>query len=192
MLRSTLAAISAAFAIAFVSAPAKADAVDLATFTCGQFTDAASSSKADDAKGLAAILFWIAGYHASDTNGTVVDFNQLQGEFDEISKHCADNPDDKLLKVAGDHLGGDEPGSDAVDLATLTCGKVNKTTEDRAEGLATILMWMSGYQAGFASDSKFDADVFGSQVDEIASYCAANPQIGLYAASEKFMLPNAE
>lgn len=196
MLRSTLlalsAALSTALALAFSVETAKADSIDLAQFTCGQFTTAVEGGSKDDGKGLAGILFWMAGYHATDTNGTIVDFAQLQAEFEEIGKHCADQPDEKVLKASGDHLGGEEPGKDAIDLATITCEKVNKTTDEKAEGLAHILMWMAGYQAGFAGDATFDADTFGAQVGEIAEYCAANPQIGLYAASEKFMLPAAE
>jgi acid stress chaperone HdeB len=192
MFRLQIVAITAALAMTFGAHTAKAEAIDLSEFTCGQFTQAGQSATKDDAKGLAAILFWVAGYHASDTNGTIVDFAHLQAEFEDVAKHCADHPKVKMLKAASDNMGGEEPGKDAVDLATITCEKVNKTTEDKAEGLATILMWLAGYQAGFAGDTIFDADAFGEQVDQIAEYCAANPQIGLYAASEKFMLPAAE
>lgn len=192
MLKSTLVAAAAALALALTGEAAKADSVDLGQFSCAHFTAAVKSDKKDDGKGLAAILFWVAGYHATDSNGTIVDFKQMQAEFEDIGTHCADNPKDMLLKVSGDHLGGEEPGPDAIDLATLTCDKVNKTSDDKAEGLAHILMWLSGYQAGFAGDTTFDADTFGAQVSEIATYCAANPQIGLYAASEKFMLPAEE
>lgn len=192
MIRSMFAALAAACAFMFASVPAQAGSIDLAEFTCGHFIEASNSASKDDEKGLAAILFWVAGYHASDTNGTIVDFKQLQSEFEDVAAHCADNSGEKLLKAAGDHMGGNEPGSDAVDLATITCSKVNATSEDKVEGLAHILMWLAGYQAGYASDTVFDADTFGTQVGQIAEYCAANPQIGLYAASEKFMAPAAE
>lgn len=192
MIRSMFAAVTVACAFLFATSPGHAKSIDLAEFTCGHFIEATNSGSKDDEKGLAAILFWVAGYHASDSNGTIVDFTQLQGEFEDVAAHCADNPGEKLLKAAGDHIGGSEPGSGAIDLATITCGKVNSTSEDKAEGLAHILMWLAGYQAGYASDTVFDADTFGTQVGQIAEYCAANPQIGLYAASEKFMTPAAE
>lgn len=194
MIRSMFAALAAAAAVLCATVPAHAEAksVDLAQFTCAHFVEASSSGSKDDDTGLSGILFWMAGYHASDSNGTIVDFVQLQGEFEDVVKHCADHPGDTLAHVTGEHLGVGEPGSGAVDLATITCEKVNATAADKAEGLAHILMWLAGYQAGYASDTIFDAGAFSMQVVQIAEYCAANPQIGLYTASEKFMATPAE
>lgn len=192
MFPSLTAALCVVFVVSVSTTASRAGSVDLANFTCGQFIEATNSATKDDEKGLSAILFWVAGYHATDTNGTIVDFGQLQAEFEEVARHCADHPSDTLVKVAGDHMGAEEPGTEAIDLATVTCAKVNTTTEDKVDGLAHILMWLAGYQAGFAGDTVFDADAFGVQVGDIAEYCVANPQIGLYATSEKFMLPAAE
>lgn len=189
MTRLRLAAISAALLLAVASTPAKADTLDLANFTCGQLAQANKEGGAENAKGLAGILYWIAGYHASDGHGTIVDFEQLLAGFDKVFEHCNDNPDDKVLTVAGDRVGVEEPSDKAVDLALITCEKVLKTPPKQADGLGQILMWLSGYQAGYASDTTFDATAFTESAGQIGEYCAANPHIGLYAASEKFMSP---
>ncbi len=166
---------------------AKAESIDAKNFSCRQFTAANTSGEEEHAKGLAAILYWMAGYHASDGNGTIVDFEQIFAGYDSIVEHCNDNPDDKVLKVAGDHLGSEEPSEKAIDLAVITCEKVLKTPDSQADGLGQILMWLAGYQAGYADDPNIDLDAFKENAREIGAYCEANPHIGLYAASEKFM-----
>jgi hypothetical protein len=48
-------------------------------------------------------------------------------------------------------------------------------------------MWLVGYHASVAKSTIIDMVKFGESVSKIATYCAENPEMGLFTASEKFM-----
>ena len=185
-MRFILAAAAAAFLFAM---PARAHAapVDVATFTCSALV-AGDEAGGRTASGWAAILYWIAGYHASDTGGTVVDFDKLIDSFGKITEHCKANPGLSVLNVAAELMTESEPAA-GRDLSLISCERVLNTPKQHAEGLGQILMWLAGYHAGLASDSVLDLVAFEQSAREIGDYCAANPHIGLYTASERFMGP---
>lgn len=184
--------LAAAAALYLLVMPARANAepVDVATFTCSALV-AGDKAGGQTASGWAAILYWVAGYHASDTGGTVVDFDKLIESFGKITEHCRANPGLSVLNVAAEFMVEAEPAS-GRDLSLISCERVLNTPKQHAEGLGQILMWLAGYHAGLASDSVLDLDAFEENAREIGDYCAANPHIGLYTASERFMGPPAE
>ena len=55
------------------------------------------------------------------------------------------------------------------------------------DGLGQILMWLAGYHASVAKSTIIDMEKFGESVEKMTVYCAENPEIGLFTASEKFM-----
>ena len=174
--------------VAALPMQAKAETLDAMTFTCAQLNEANASDKAADHYG-ASVL--IAGYHATEGQGTIVDFDQLIAAFNKTSDYCKENAGISVFNASAQYLGNnaEEPTGEAVDLALITCQKAISTPKDKRDGLGQILMWLSGYQAGYAEDTVIDFEAFEGNAKEIGEYCAANPHIGLYAASEKFMAP---
>lgn len=168
---------------------ARASTLDAMTFTCAQLNDANASDKHADHYGASTLLYWLAGYHATEGQGTIVDFDQLIAAFNKTSEYCKENAAISVFNASAQYLGSnaEEPGGEAVDLALITCQKAISTPKEQRDGLGQILMWLSGYHAGYAEDTVIDFDAFEGSAKEIGAYCAANPHIGLYAASDKFM-----
>lgn len=188
MLRFLASAIAAMLSLAFSTYSVSAEQLDASTVTCKELTDRSAAGK-DDAYGASVLLYWLAGYHATDEQGTVVDFDNLVKSMGQTAEFCAGNPAISVLTASGKYMGENAPAasSKAIDLSILKCEQVNSSKPDDAEGLGQILMWLSGYHKSTGGTTIVDLDEFGKSVDKMAEYCSKNPQVGLYTASEKFM-----
>lgn len=182
----------AGFALLFACAAAqsaRAEVVDVSTFSCKQLSDAMNSDKKDDQYGASAILYWIAGYETTEAQGTVVDFDNLLAAFGKIKAHCDENPGVGVLSASTKFLGdnAEEPTNKAVDLAIIKCEQATHTTADGVDGLGQILMWLTGYHTDDDDSALIDFSRFADDGKKIGEYCAKNPQVGLATASEQFM-----
>jgi acid stress chaperone HdeB len=175
--------------VGILTTTASADKVDISTVSCGQLIESIKSGSENDKTGMGGILYWIAGYTVTEEQGTVVDFGALGKDFEKIMTKCEAQPKLSLLNVSKQNLGenGTEQGSDAIDLATMTCEAAVKSSPQDSEGLGFILMWIAGYQASDAEDTIFDTESYVSSMKEIGEYCGNNPSIGLLTASDEVM-----
>ena len=175
--------------IAGAVSPAFADKVDVSAVSCAQLVESVSSGSKNDKAGMGGILYWLAGYTATDEQGTVIDFTALGKDFDAILKTCSEQPKLGLLTVAKKHLGENATpqGSGAADLATMTCQAAVTTDKSDEDGLGFILMWIAGYHASDAEDHVFDTEDFVSNMQQVGEYCGKNPTIGLLTASDEVM-----
>ena len=87
----TLAA--AAIAALFLTVPAQAETVDLATVKCSELAD----MKADDASFMFA---WMLGYTGGQTGTTTIDLSSMDAVGQSIGEYCAANPEVGLLSAA--------------------------------------------------------------------------------------------
>lgn len=87
----TLAA--AAIAALFLTVPAKAETVDLATVKCSELAD----MKPDDASFMFA---WMLGYSGGQTGTTTLELTSMEAVGTEIGEYCAANPEVGLLSAA--------------------------------------------------------------------------------------------
>ena len=175
--------------IAGAASPAFADKVDVSAVSCAQLVESVSSGSKNDKAGMGGILYWLAGYTATDEQGTVIDFTALGKDFDAILKTCSEQPKLGLLTVAKKHLGENATpqGSGAADLATMTCQAAVTTDKSDEDGLGFILMWIAGYHASDAEDHVFDTEDFVSNMQQVGEYCGKNPTIGLLTAADEVM-----
>lgn len=184
-----LTCLAAALAVA-TAAPAGASAgpIDASTVTCKELTESGNSGS-DGAYGASVILYWMAGYHATDEQGTVVDFDNLIKEMGQTAEFCSQNPAIGVMTASSKYMGANAPAATpkAIDLSILKCEHVNSSKPDDAEGLGQILMWLSGYHKSTGGTTLIDMDEFSKSAAKIGAYCAKNPDVGLYTASEKFM-----
>lgn len=193
MLRSLACSLVAALALALLPAAASAEQIDASTVTCKDLTDSGNSGK-EGAYGASVILYWMAGYHATDDQGTVVDFDNLVKEMGQTADFCSKNPAISVMTASGKYMGENAVAATpkAIDLSILKCEQVNASKPDDAEGLGQILMWLSGYHKSTGGTTLLDMDEFEKSVDKMAEYCKANPEVGLYTASEKYMGEDAD
>ena len=82
---------------------ASADIVDLSTVKCQRVID----TKPDDVEGLSVILMWLAGYNASYKKDTIIDFDKLAKEGEQIGKFCGESPDFGLVTATNKFMGED-------------------------------------------------------------------------------------
>ena len=87
----TLAA--SAIAALFLTVPAQAETVDLATVKCSELAD----MKADDASFMFA---WMLGYAGGQTGTTTLDLSAMEAVGTDIGEYCAANPEVGLLSAA--------------------------------------------------------------------------------------------
>jgi hypothetical protein len=189
MSNAFFSAVICIVSFAVAAAPAKAESIDASTIACEKINTAYTSQTATDMSFINGILNWMGGYHATEAQGTVVDWKKLSKAFDQTTAFCGEHPNVGVMSASarfmGDHI--EEPGSDAYDLAILTCESL-LTDKSVIKNAGDTLMWLAGYHTSTNKDSTtLDLDKFVSQTVQIADYCAANPKSGLVTASEKFM-----
>jgi hypothetical protein len=187
----TLGAMAALTAglFAATAASASAEKYDISTFTCRDLAEAMSSGSKDEQYGMSVILYWLAGYNATDEQGTVIYFSSLEKDFANTLEYCAKNPNIGVVTASAKFMGENASPStgEPVDLSTLKCEKLAKTTKDDQEGLGQILMWLAGYHAYTNEDMIFDSAAFTKSATEIGDYCRDNSQVGFFTTAEKFM-----
>ena len=189
-MRLLLRAIAAALLLVAGASAASAEmTIDASTLSCKDLTEKNQSTDKTAQYGASVILYWMAGYQATEDQGTVVDFDNMLKAFNQTTEFCSKNPAIGVMtateKFMGENAEKDTPK--AIDLAILKCEAVNSTKENETDGLGQILMWLAGYHASVAKSTIIDMDAFGASVEKMTTYCAENPQMGLFTASEKFM-----
>ncbi|MGQ0671788.1 MAG: HdeA/HdeB family chaperone [Hyphomicrobium sp.] len=188
MLRYFAGALAAAVTIVS-TLPASAESVDAAAFSCKELTEAYSTAKDDDVYGATAILTWLAGYHATDEQGTVVDFDTLAKDTERVAQYCLDNPNIGLMTAAGKYMGENATPitKEAVDISTVKCERLANSTEKDTEGAGIVLMWLAGYYASYDEETIIDFDELQRQGGEIGVTCRQTQQMSLVTAAKKAM-----
>lgn len=189
MVRSLTAALAAALSVAF-ALPASAERADASAFTCKEFTEALASTDKDTAYGGVVLLSWMAGYHATEDQGTVVDFDTLKKDGDKVIDFCAKSPGIGLMSASAKFMGENATPvtREAVDIATLKCAKLAQMDPNKdAEGAGVVLMWLAGYYAAENDDTMIDFDALEQHGTEIGETCAASQEMGLVTAAKKSM-----
>jgi acid stress chaperone HdeB len=72
------------------STPARADDIDLSTWTCRQFQ---AASKED----AGVILAWLDGYYKDEDDPPVIDTTQFAANAKKLSEYCSAHPDIGLI-----------------------------------------------------------------------------------------------
>ena len=75
------------------SASAKANEIDLSTWTCKQFQSAGKGE-------VTLILAWLDGYYRAKDDPPVIDTDQLGANAKKLGDYCATHPDTKLITAA--------------------------------------------------------------------------------------------
>ena len=192
MRTSILFLISAMFVWAFAPVAAVADPIDVSTISCERLTSAYASKTADDLSFVNGILNWMGGYHATEDQGTVVDWDKLSDAFNKTVEFCSDHPGVGALSASEKFMGEniEDASPESVDLAIVTCETV-LTNKDVQKNIGDTFMWLAGYHASYNNGSTMlDIDKFIKETSQIAEYCQANPKAGLVTAAEKFMSEN--
>lgn len=177
---------AAALLFAATALPAAAETVDAATISCETLT------KGVEAKNMTfvnAILNWMGGYHATEKQGTSVEWAKLAQAFDETIAFCGENPNIGVMSASEKFMGEEieDAGPKSYDLAIVTC---ENALSDKSvlKDLGETLMWLSGYHTSMSKDkTMIDLDKFVKDTEKIANYCAAHPRNSLVTASEKYM-----
>ena len=185
--RSAAALVSVVTVMA--ASPARAERVDASTISCQQLSAAYESKSKSDISFINGILNWMGGYHATEEQGTVVDWKKLSDAFDKTVAYCAKHPKIGVMsaseKFMGEHIA--KAGPDASDLALVTC-ETALTDSNITDNIGDVLLWLAGYHTSTNKESTIlDLDKFVEETSQIVDFCVANPQTGLFTASEKFM-----
>lgn len=180
---------AATFLFALALGPATAETIDASTIACERINVAYAKKSESDMSFINGVLNWMGGYHATEAQGTVVDWTALSKAFDQTVAFCAGHPNVGIMSASGRFMGEhiEEVGTDAYDLAIVKCESA-LTDQSVVKNIGDTLMWLSGYYTSTNTDSTtLDLDAFVKQSGQIAEYCAANPTSGLVTVSAKFM-----
>jgi hypothetical protein len=174
------------------SVAASADPIDVSTISCERLASAYESKTDDDMSFVNGILNWMGGYHATEAQGTVVDWDKLSSAFNKTVEFCSDHPGVGVLSASEKFMGEniEEASSQSYDLAIVTC-ETALTDKNVLKNIGDTFMWLAGYHASYNNGSTMlDIPKFIKQTSQVAEYCAANPKAGLVTASEMFMSEN--
>ena len=177
------------------SLPASANGLDVKTVTCAELVQADQSTSTDDHFGAAVLLSWLAGYHATEEQGTVVDFEALKVDVQRTVAYCKNFPKVGVFTASRKFMGENatEASSEAVDLSAVKCQRVVETAgSDDEEGLAVIMMWLAGYYASDAEDTILDQTKLEKQGYEVGKACALNAESGLITVADEVMHDESE
>jgi HdeA/HdeB family len=187
--RALIVAAFAALTAATGSLPASATVVDTAAISCKEIADSFNSSSAEDQYGASTILYWLAGYHATEGQGTVVDFDNVVKGMEKTVEFCGKNPAVGAFSASANFMGGNLPKAapGAIDLAIMKCAALAESTDKDADGLGQIMMWLAGYHSGDEGSKLLDLDAFTANTEKLGAYCSEHPDIGLVTATEEVM-----
>jgi acid stress chaperone HdeB len=85
-----------------------------------------------------------------------------------------------LLVCCGTAFAGD------IDLSTWTCQKFQSADKDN---VGLILAWLDGYYRGENEPPVINPDKFAANAKKLGAFCAAHPDVGLIAATDKLFRP---
>lgn len=176
----------------FSANSALADPIDVSTISCEQLVTAYQAKTEGELSFVNGILNWMGGYHATEDQSTVVDWDKLSDAFNKTVVFCADHPGISVLSASEKFMGEEieEATPQSYDLALVTCDTV-LTNKDIQKNIGDTFMWLAGYHASYNNGSTMlDVDKFIKETSQIADYCQANPKASLVSASEKFMSEN--
>jgi hypothetical protein len=189
MINAVFSAMICVFLFAVGAAPATAETIDASTISCETINTAYKTKTATDMSFINGILNWMGGYHATEAQGTTVDWKTLSKAFDETIAYCAEHPNVGVMSATEKFMGAhiEEAGPDAYDLSILTCESV-LSEKSVLKDIGDTFMWLAGYHTSTKKDATaLDLDAFIAQTAQIAEFCASNPKSGLVTVSEKFM-----
>jgi acid stress chaperone HdeB len=190
MMRTFARALASALLLAVTSISASAaSSMDASAFSCKELTDKDQSSSKSAWYGASVILYWMAGYHHTEEQAAIVDFDNMLKEFTQTTEYCAKNPGISVMTASSQFMGEHsvKATEKAIDLAIIKCEAINTTKDDETDGLGQILMWLAGYHTSVGESTMIDMDKFGKDVEKMAVYCTEHPEVGLFTTSEKFM-----
>ena len=170
---------------ALMATSARAESVDASTITCETL---AKGVERKDTKFVNGLLNWMGGYHATEAQGTIVDFKLLSAAFDKTTEFCALHPRIGVMsaseKFMGEHI--EEATPDAIDVAIVKCGDILQTKD---KNIGDTFMWLDGYHTSLKKEAStmLDFDKFVVNIDKIVDYCVAHKDVGLFTVSEKYM-----
>ena len=84
-MRTAFAALLCAATALPISAPLRAEVINMATITCKDLLE----GKADD---IGAILMWLHGYYGGRAGDTTLDTDAFTKGSEQIGKYCGQNP----------------------------------------------------------------------------------------------------
>jgi hypothetical protein len=190
MMRNIARALTAALFLFWSAlAATAAGKMDASTFSCKELTAKAEAADHTSKYGASVLLYWMAGYHQTEDQGTVVDFDNMVSEFEATKEFCSKNPAIGVMtasqKFMGEHSA--KATEKAVDLSLIKCDRFTNSKESESDDLGELLMWLQGYHTSTGQSTMIDMEQFGSSVGKIAVYCVDHPETGLFTASEKYM-----
>ncbi len=135
MLRFFVRALAGVLSLAIVTTAATSEPMDASTLTCKQLTEGGNEG-GQGAYGASVILYWMAGYHTTDEQSTVVDFDNLVNEMKKTVEFCEKNPSISVMNASAKFMGenANEATPKAIDLSIIKCEQVNNSKPDDAEG----------------------------------------------------------
>jgi acid stress chaperone HdeB len=80
-------------AVVFWGAPARANQIDLSTWTCKQFQSAAKDE-------VTLILAWLDGYYRAEDDPPIIDTDQMAANAKKLDAYCSAHPDTKVITAA--------------------------------------------------------------------------------------------
>ena len=83
-------AAAAIAGLLFCSTAAKAEDIDLSTWTCTQFQSASKDS-------ISIILAWLDGYYRDEDDPPVIETDKFVDNAKKLGRYCSDHPDVGLI-----------------------------------------------------------------------------------------------
>lgn len=171
---------------------ATADQLDVSTISCERLASAYDTKTEKELSFVNGVLNWMGGYHATEEQGTTVDWDKLSLAFDQTIQFCGSHPNVSVMaaseKFMGENISEATPNS--FDLSLVTCENA-MSKKSVLKNVGDTFMWLAGYHASYDNGSTiFDLDKFIKETSEVADYCTANPKAGLITVTDKFMSDN--
>jgi hypothetical protein len=177
--------VAIAFIVCLGPCAARADALNLATLSCGKYENevlpaaAASTTTADSIN----TVMWLFGYAVAKSGAHVMYPDALAPFGFALDGECKTNPVETLL----DALAVVKPETkNPMDLTGVECATFGPRHVAMAkadpESANTIMMWLFGFSTARSKSHVFDADSVGAFQTALLDHCAKHADSSLFDA----------
>jgi hypothetical protein len=176
--------IAIAFIVCLAPCAGRADALNLATLSCGKYENevlpaAAASTTADSLN----TVMWLFGYAVAKSGAHVMYPDALAPFGFALDGECKTNPVETLL----DALAVVKPETkNPMDLTAVECATFGPRhvamVRSDPESANTIMMWLFGFSTARSKSHLFDADSLGAFQAALLDHCAKHADSSLFDA----------
>lgn len=165
--------------------PVADQSIDIATFTCRDFSNALKSADPQEQLATSLIVAWLAGRATPEGPTARIDVTPVADDAAKLERSCQATPGVTLQEVSPAIAGADPSSPDAELFTELMCKDLELTTLEDVESLATTVFWFAGHYKQVAKTTRIETGLLEHYIKVIGDICRKSPATTLAGAAKQ-------